>query len=74
MANFTKFISIPDANPDSFGRKALNFINAFGSKLPFSSAMRKRNPEVLRLKSTSGRGSDTEWILNARSSQGWIRN
>ena len=42
MANFTKFVNIPDdANPDSFGRKALNFINAFGSKLPFSSAMRK---------------------------------
>lgn len=66
IANFTELLSIPDINSDSFGRKALRFIKSFGSKS-------KENPEVLRLKSTLGRGDDTGWILDAKSSLGWIR-
>lgn len=74
-SEFTDFLDIPNVRPEaSFGRKTLNFIKSFGSNLPFSSAMRKRNPEVLRLKSTSGRGDSTGWILDARSSQGWRRS
>ncbi len=59
--DFTTFLDLPNVKPESsFGRKALTFIKAFGSKKLFSI---ENNPEVLRLKSTSGEGRNTGWIL-----------
>lgn len=62
--DFTKLLDLPNVKPESsFGRKALTFIKTFGSK--------KQSPEVLRLKSTSGHGTNTGWILDHSVSRGY---